>query len=335
MLNLINNLDKNDEEEVFERYLLIDSLNLFFRNFAVINSVNKDGFHIGGVGGFLRSLGSLINKIQPTQVYVVFDGEHSSINRKNLVSEYKGTRGEQIINKEIYRDISEQEESQINQIVRIIQYLKTLPVKILILDKSEADDIIAYLSTKLPKKDTDRVFMVTSDRDYLQLVNEQVILYRPIENQYYTPTQVKLKFGIFPENFGIYKVLMGDSSDNLKGVKGLGPKKIFKLFPELTEKKITIDDLYKICENRLKEHIIYARIIQNWPQILDSYKVMDLSEPMIDQQGKEYIEDIIQNNELEYHPDIFLKFYEQDGIGGLIRNVENWLKEKFEPLIKK
>jgi DNA polymerase-1 len=334
MLNLINDLDKNSESEVFNRYLLIDSLNLFFRNFSIINSVNKDGIHIGGVGGFLRSLGSLINKIQPTEIYVVFDGKNSSLNRRNLVSEYKGTRGEVIINKELYNDLTEQEESQVNQIIRIIQYLKLLPVKILVLDKAEADDIIAYLSMKLPKKDTDRVFMVTSDKDYLQLVNEQVILYRPIENVYYTPPLVKNKFLTTPENFIFYKILMGDSSDNVAKIKGLGDKKFQKLFPELLGETFTLDKLFKLCESKFKDNIIYARILHQRSQLEKSYKIMNLAEPMIDQQGKDYIDEIIKGPINEYHPDIFLQMYESDGIGGLIRNTEHWLKEKFEPLIK-
>ena len=79
LLNLLDNIQENGEElPTPERYMLIDGLNLFFRNFSVIRAVNPDGAHIGGLGGFFRSLGSLIKQIQPTQVYVVFDGIGSS-----------------------------------------------------------------------------------------------------------------------------------------------------------------------------------------------------------------------------------------------------------------
>ena len=71
------------------RVLLIDGLNLFFRNFAMLNMVNPDGVHIGGLGGFFRSLGALIRQMQPTEVYVVFDGAGSANNRKNIIPEYK------------------------------------------------------------------------------------------------------------------------------------------------------------------------------------------------------------------------------------------------------
>ncbi len=64
---------------------IIDGLNMFLRNFAVLNYVNQDGVHIGGLGGFLRSLGSLVNNVKPTSIYIIFDGIGSSQNRKNLL----------------------------------------------------------------------------------------------------------------------------------------------------------------------------------------------------------------------------------------------------------
>ena len=89
-LDILNQVQENKApKKTGERYLLIDGLNLFFRNFAILNMVNSKGMHVGGLGGFLRSLGVLIRQIQPTQVYVVFDGAGSSNNRKNLLADYK------------------------------------------------------------------------------------------------------------------------------------------------------------------------------------------------------------------------------------------------------
>ena len=88
LLSLLDNLSEEREETTLNRnsrVLLIDGLNLFFRNFAMLNIVNSEGIHVGGLGGFLRPLGTLINQIQPTSVYVVFDGEGSTTNRKNLL----------------------------------------------------------------------------------------------------------------------------------------------------------------------------------------------------------------------------------------------------------
>jgi 5'-3' exonuclease len=200
LLNLLNNIQENGEETpTYERYLLIDGLNLFFRNFSAINAVNSNGVHIGGLGGFFRSLGALIRTIQPTQVYMVFDGIGSSNNRKNIIPEYKSNRNVSRITKhELFDNLEEEDDSKIDQIIRIIQYLKTLPVKTVSLSGVEADDIIAYLSGTLPNDPNDRVFIVSSDKDYLQLVSEQVIVYRPIEKEFYTESTVKEKFNITP-----------------------------------------------------------------------------------------------------------------------------------------
>ena len=75
----------------------------------------------------------------------------------------------------------------------------------------------------------------------------------------------------------------------LKGFKGLGEKKLQKLFPELQEKDLTLDDVYNICESKFKEHVIYARIIQDIDSLEKNYKIMDLSNPMLDENDKTYL----------------------------------------------
>ena len=142
------------------RVLLIDGLNLFFRNFAMLNMVNPDGVHIGGLGGFFRSLGALIRQMQPTEVYVVFDGAGSANNRKNIIPEYKSGRDlQRITNWDAFDDKDDEDDAKVDQMVRIIQYLKTLPVKTISIDKVEADDIIAYFSRTIPKTPDDKVFL--------------------------------------------------------------------------------------------------------------------------------------------------------------------------------
>jgi len=337
LLNLLDNIQENGEEQPQqERYMFIDGLNLFFRNFSAINAVNPNGVHVGGLGGFFRSLGALVRQIQPTQVFVVFDGIGSSNNRKNLIPEYKSNRNiSRVTNWEVFENLEEEDESKVNQIVRIIQYLKTLPVKTITMSKVEADDIIAHLCQNIIKDPTDRAFIVSSDKDYLQLVNENVIVYRPMEKEYYTADTVKEKFGVYPHNFILYKLLMGDSSDGITGIKGLGPKKLFKLFPELQGDYVSLDDLLDTAESKLKEHIIYARLLHDVDDLEDKYRVMDLSNPMMDEEEKAYALETIKNHPLNYHPKQFSKMYEEDQLGGLIRNVDTWLKDLFEGLCPK
>jgi DNA polymerase-1 len=332
LLNLLNNIQEQGEElPTSERYLLIDGLNLFFRNFSAINAVNSNGVHIGGLGGFFRSLGALIRTIQPTQVYVVFDGPGSSNNRKNIIPEYKSARNITRVTKhELFDNLEEEDDSKIDQIVRIIQYLTTLPVKTICLSRVEADDVIAYLSSTLPVKPEDRAFIVSSDKDYLQLITEKVIVYRPIEKEYYTTDTVKEKFNVNPHNFLLYKLLMGDNSDGITGIKGLGAKKLFKLFPELSTQDISFDDLLDIAEAKLKEHIVYARILHDVEGLENKYKVMDLSNPMMSDKDKEYVDDFVKNTQLEFHPEEFVQMCEEDQIGNLIRNTDYWVRDIFK-----
>ena len=149
LFKLLDEVQEQGKETVLKRHdkvLLIDGLNLFFRNFAMMNMVNPEGIHIGGLGGFFRSLGAMIRQTNPTSVYVVFDGAGSTTNRKNLLSEYKSQRNlQRITNWDAFDSLEDEHDAKVDQIVRVIQYLKLLPVKTTIIDKVEADDIIEVL----------------------------------------------------------------------------------------------------------------------------------------------------------------------------------------------
>ena len=334
LLNLLDNMEEQGEETVEgERILMIDGLNLFFRNFAMMNMVNPEGIHVGGLGGFFRSLGAEIRRVNPTQVYVIFDGAGSSNSRKNLLPEYKSGRDlQRITNWDAFDNLEDEHDAKVDQIVRIIQYLKTLPVKTLSIPKVEADDVIAYLSGIIPQDPKDKVFIVSSDKDFLQLINQNVIVYRPMEKEFYTEETVVEKFKMSPTNFIIYKTLMGDNSDKVAGVKGLGPKKLYKLFPELSERDLTLDDIYNICESKFKENVIYARIIQNIDALERNYKIMDLSNPMLDENDKNYLYNIVESKELNFLPEQFIAMYNEDKLGSMIRNLDFWIKDCFESL---
>ena len=336
LLKLLNDTEENDTgSSEGTRTLLIDGLNLFFRNFAMMNMVNPSGIHIGGLGGFFRSLGAEIRRTQPDQVYVVFDGAGSTTNRKNIISEYKSGREDQrVTNWEVFDSLDDEHDSKVDQIVRVIHYLKTLPVKTVILDKVEADDIIAYLCNKLPNHPDDKLFIVSSDKDFLQLVNKNVIVYRPMEKKYYTEEVFRAKYKMSPQNFILHKTLLGDNSDKIKGVKGLGEKGLLKKFPELSERNLTFDDIFKICEKKFKDHVVYARIIQGVDDLEKNYKVMDLSNPMMDENEKKYLDEVAKSKELNYIPEQFISLYNEDQLGGMIRNLDYWLKENFERLYK-
>lgn len=336
LLKLLNSIDEQTEDDfpsIHKRVLLIDGLNLFFRNFAVMNFINEAGVHIGGLGGFIRSLNSLINHIKPTSVYVVFDGVGSSINRKNLLPEYKSGRNTtRITNGNMFESLEEEHDSKIDQIVRLVHYLKCLPVKTISMDKVEADDVIAYLSNILSINYDSQVFIVSNDKDFIQLVTDKVIVYRPGEKEYYTQKMVKENFGVLTENFIIYKTLLGDQSDKVAGVKGLGQKGLLKKFPELAERPISFKELIEICASKYKEHIVYSRVVFEEKRLENNFRIMDLGNPLIDDNEKEYLEEFIEEPTPALNTEAFLLLYNEDGIGHMIKNPEFTINDTYKVL---
>ena len=317
-----------------DRVLLIDGMNLFLRNFAVINHISPQGSHVGGLGGFLRSLGFLIQKIQPTSVYIIFDGEGSSINRKNIFSEYKSGRGShQITNWEAFNSVEEELDSKVDQISRLIHYLKCLPVKIISLDKVEADDIIAYLSNTLSNSSNkSKVYIVSSDKDFIQLASSKVIIFRPQEKKFWDDKTVIKNYNLVPKNFILYKTLVGDQSDKIPGVKGLGKKKILNLFPELSEREMDMEDIYEISSQKYKDNLLYSKIILNYNELKKYYLIMDLGNPLLNDKQIGYLNSVIEEDVNQVDISSFVEMYELDGIGRLISNPQHWVRSNFSYL---
>jgi 5'-3' exonuclease len=332
LLDNINQEEGNESTfEVTDRVLLIDGMNLFLRNFAVLNYVNEGGIHIGGLSGFLRSLGSLINQIKPTSVYIIFDGIGSSINRKNLIPEYKSGRNiNRITNWDVFENLDDEHDSKIDQISRLIHYLRCLPLKVISIDKVEADDIIAHISDYLSKTHDSKCFIVSADKDFIQLVNENITVYRPTEKEFYTPKTVLEKFDILAENFILYKTLLGDASDKITGIKGLGPKTLIQKFPELKEQVLTLKDIFDISEKKYKDHIIYSRIILERDNLEKNYRVMDLKNPLIYESEKDILLDLMNQPSAELNIANFMQLHNEDGLRHSInKNINYWIQETF------
>ena len=338
LLKLLDSVEEQGEETVEgQRVLMIDGLNLFFRNFAMLNAVNPDGIHVGGLGGFFRSLGALIRQIQPTSVYVVFDGAGSSNNRKNLLPEYKSGRNlQRITNWEVFDTHDDEDDAKIDQIVRIIQYLKSLPVKTVSIDKVEADDIIAYLSKIVPQKEQDKVFIVSSDKDFLQLVDFKTTVYSPTKKKTYTPNLIREEYGISPQNFLFYRVLDGDKSDNVPGVDGCGLKTIIKRFPELCEdREVSLDELYKICEEKIKEAKVYQNVL-NSKEIIDrNIQIMQLSDPTISTSDKLKIMNRFSEPNKSLNKIEFIKAGMKHKVLESWKDINDWLISTFNNIVVK
>ncbi len=296
----------------------------------MIPAINPQGNHVGGLVGFMKSLGYVIKLIRPTRVVLVFDGQGNITNRRNTYADYKANREiKRITNYQVFSTLEEESDSIATQMLRLLDYLKCLPVNISIIDKIEADDTIAYLSQKLK----DDVIIYSADQDFLQLVNKRVTVYSPIKKKFYKPKDVFDQYGLWPQNFITMKCLMGDKSDNLPGVKGLGPKKLFKFFPELSEEKqFTLQEAYQKATDKVEEHGIYGNIHLFKQQLEINYELMCLNDIQLLEADKNELDDLINSSPFNFNKTKFLGMYEKDLLGRGIPNTEFWLSEVFSYL---
>jgi DNA polymerase-1 len=333
--SLLDNIKEDTTTEALHlnsRVLLVDSMNTFMRSFAVINSMNTQGTHIGGMVGFLRSLAYAVNLIQPTRVICVFDGEGNTTNRKNLYSDYKGNRKlKRITNWSSFDDLADESASMSQQMLRLVDYLHQLPVSIITRDKLEADDIIGYLAPKF-----DQAVIMSADQDFLQLCSDSIQVYSPIKKKFYGPKEVFDEYGLWPQNFINYKVLMGDTSDNLPGVKGLGPKKLFKLFPELVgEEKVTLKEIIQKGYDKNEENGIYGNVWNFRQQLIVNEQLMSLEDPNIPDYDIEVLEKLLTTEPYSLNQARFLQLHSSDLLERQISpNVEFWIQNNFLYLTK-
>ena len=309
-----------DGGEPNDKVLIIDGLNTFIRVFSVIPTTNDDGIHVGGIVGFLRSIGYTINMFRPTRVIIVFDGKGGSRRRRKLYPEYKAKRKTKYRVNRAYDFASPEDEKQnmIMQLQRIVEYLDTLPVTVLSYDNIEADDTIGYLCRQVLTES--QITVMSTDKDFLQLANGRIKIWSPTKKKMYDESAVLDEYGISSHNLIWYRVLDGDKSDNIKGVKGLGLKTIQKKLPFLSENRIVnIDEVI----NKLPESKDVIEL---------NYKLMQLSDVDISGTTKTKIIDKVNapiNRLIKYK---FQTMFLEDKLFTTFPNVTSWLLTNFNQL---
>ena len=298
----------------------------------MLQAINPQGHHTGGLVGFLRSLGFLARTIDPTRIICVFDGQASSISRKNINPDYKATRNiKRITNWELFDDKDDEYASMTMQMHRLVEYLQCLPTTLISIDKVEADDTISYLAQKFAANGK-KVTIVSSDKDFLQIVNDNIEVFSPIKKKTYQKKDILEEIGVLPENYLIMKALLGDNSDNLSGIKGLGPKTLIKEFSGLvSDPSFELNDIHKICEEKLQTKKIFAQILYDWEKVKTNYELMNLFEPKLGDYEIFHILEKIKEPTPTLQVVTFLSMLESDQIEALNKNVEGWL-EIFRPL---
>ena len=344
LMRLLMSFDEKDLRNAYDQYiddnepvteltlndkvLIVDGLNTFIRAFSVNPALNEDGVHIGGLIGFLKSIRHAINKLQPTRCVIVFDGKNGSKKRRKIYPEYKSQRR---VKSRLNRNVdwtttpTDEQAAMAQQIGRLINYLEFLPVKILSLDGTEADDVIAYLTMTIFKKD---VTIMSTDKDFLHLVSDRVNVWSPTKSKLYNTKEVKDEYGVIPQNLLTWRVLDGDKSDNIVGIRGAGLKSVKKYFPEISGDEVfTVKDLIDIYSKKELKYKLQEAVINNIDIIKRNYLLMQLYQVDLENRKKLILQNSFDSNSETLVKFDFQKMFIQDKLWGAIPNLDSWMVE--------
>jgi 5'-3' exonuclease len=216
-----------------QTHLLIDANNCFHRHNFTSNLTLPTGEKISGVFGVFKEVTSLVAKYNPTNVVVVWD-RGKSAKKLELYPDYKASRKEKN---------QEELENMIFQMKVVKELLNFLPIRQIAVKNIEADDVIGFLAKKLEG----RKIIASTDTDFYQLINDSTIIVSSRKGiiQELDRKAINEKLGFNVEKYIIYKSLIGDSSDNIKGVSGIGKIKAIKYINKEPIKETVDKELLK------------------------------------------------------------------------------------------
>jgi len=259
--------------------LLIDGANLFIRSWAAFPTMSSHGHQMGGCIGFLKSLKKIVTEIQPSGIYVAWEGGGSQ-RRRNIYSDYKLGRRPEKVNRFYGDDIPDSEENRKHQLISLLEMLKNVPVCQVYASDCEGDDIIAFMCNG-PFRDRSKV-IVSSDKDLYQLLNDNTKLYSLHKKRIVDALEIFDEYRIKTKHFALAKALCGDPGDNIDGIKGLGFKTAAKKIPLLgSDEELLLDDVISYCQVRIDESSVYKRIVQEKEILQRNWKLVYLDGSML------------------------------------------------------
>lgn len=306
--------------------LLIDASNLMEVCFAANKTLNTQGQEVGAIFSFLLQIKLLLRKGNFKYIYAFFDGQNSGVLRNNQVPDYKQNRDktydesdlsdyakalnqymrymqEHVYKKKKQSKTEDEKVSFFRQRNILIQCLDELFIRVLECDGTEADDFIGYYVSH--KKPEERIVIVSNDRDLTQLISDDVIVYVQSMKDFVNTKNHREKMGYDYHNVLLKKVICGDTSDNIKGIKGVGEATLLNNFPEIREREVTLDEVIEkarlINEERVKQKkkpLKWAENIVN--RVTDgcqgeevyelNEKIINLKDPLMPDEAKELLE---------------------------------------------
>lgn len=330
-------IKKNNSELCKKTFntLLVDGSNILELSSRGDDKKSSDGKPIGGVFQFFLQMKLLLKKGNFRYVYVFWDGDRSGQLRYNLCKSYKANRDKEYtddnlsdymkdVNKRISKMYSyfkrKEDPAKLAEKKRqkdifywqrnvVMEMMEELFVRQCICEETEADDLIGYYVTH--KKNNEKIVIVSNDRDLTQLISDDVIVYVQALKKFINTKNHTDIMGYNYQNVVLKKVLCGDTSDNIKGVKGLGEKTLFKHFGELKERKVTLQEIIDKADRLNKERTDNHKKPLTWAYNVKNgvtegcqgdklyeinKKIIDLKNPLMPEEAKK------EMNELMYAP---------------------------------
>lgn len=323
--------------DINSRVMIIDGLNTYIRVFSSVPALNDDGDHIGGIVGFLRSIAATIRQFKPTRCILIFDGKGGSARRRKSFSGYKANRTGKTNFKrhEEFKDLVDEQESMRKQLQRVVQYIEHLPVTMMCYDHIEADDAIAYIANEVLTSNENKVQIVSTDRDFLQLVNDRISVWSPVKKKLYTPETMREEFGIDSRNYLTYRIFEGDGSDNIPGVKGISLKSLIKYFPMISEQRhVALEEIidYAKTNSTATKYKIYGLVTDALDQIQLNSELMQLKDVDIAGNIKLMILDKFNQPVPQLNMYEFKKMFMADKLYTVIKDVDGWSSMSFNAL---
>lgn len=312
--------------------LLVDGSNILELSMRGCRQTSSNGKEVGGIFQFLLQLKIMLQKGNFRHVYVFWDGENSGELRYRLNSDYKANRDKHFDDAELsdyMKAVNERIRSMENyfrskngkklerkndgdkklfyeQRDVVMSCMEELFIRQCVCDLTEADDFIGYYVSH--KEPNERVVIMSNDRDITQLISDDVIVYIQSMKKFITAKNHRQEMGYSHENVLIKKILCGDSSDNIKGVKGFGEKTLLTNFPEIAQRKVTLPEVIskarKINEERVssnKKPLVWAENVVNG--VTDgaqgdklyeiNERIIDLHNPLMTEEAKELLDSMM------------------------------------------
>jgi DNA polymerase-1 len=312
--------------------LLVDGDNLLTIGFYGVKNMFYKGTHIGGIYHFLNTLRRAFETYHLDKIVVFWDGLEGSATRRKIYVHYKENRRQRVRSEEELNSYQYQRE-------RIKQYLEELYVRQGEFEYCETDDCIAYYTQNSPNENK---IVYSSDGDLTQLVSENTQIFNPSHQKLYKQNDsiVYDHEEILIENVKLVKMLCGDSSDNIAGIKGMGVKRFLSLFPELKTEHLSVEQI-KDKTNQMFLQDKHNKLLTNLltgvtkhgvfgEEFFDvNSRIVSLDSPFLTDEAKENV-NLLINEKLDQEGRSYknaMKMMTEDGLFNVLpKSDDAWIK---------